>query len=186
MGGTVSFDNFPIQVNTAIFGEAGDTFVDKITSRGLSKDSYLRRHVLVSGFFKIETMVDDEVVGEYWTESENIMRLRHGVVVFPTHDEDITGWKLTALADNSSYHCILPLRRKIHMVKDTITRIPAGGGFGMKTGRLYIANVPITVNGILKNPFEPVACIYNEMDVFPQQDCAMAEFYIEPYVKLDL
>lgn len=185
-GNTIHIDNFPMQIATVTLTKVGDSITETLEQRGISKDTYISRHILATGWINIECMVDGEIVGPYLTESPYILKMRHGVIVYPNDAADVTGWKTTATEDNTSFYCIYPkTQRKLVnnsenlLVRDKIWRIPSGQSFRFKTGRYYISNVDLNINGIIKPALEPIACVYREADAIPAVDAAIAEFWVE-------
>jgi hypothetical protein len=183
---TVHIENFPMQIALVTFTSAGDTLNEKLDQPGISKDNYICRHVLKSGWFKIDGYLNGNLVGTEFPETPYITQLRYGVIVTPLDAFNIDSWTITAEQDNSSFYCIHPITQRQaipnamnDIVRDKVWRIPSGASFSFKTGRYYICNTDLNINGTMHNAFTPIACVYREVDVVPPVDAAIAEFWIE-------
>jgi hypothetical protein len=183
---TVHIENFPMQIALVTFTNAGDSLNETLDQRGISKDNYICRHVLKSGWFAIDGYLDGEKVGTEFPESPFITKLRYGVIVTPLDTFDIDSWTITAVEDNSSFYCIHPVTQRElknnsmnDLVRDKVWRIPSNAPFSFKIGRYYISNVDLTINGVVKKAYEPIACVFREVDVMPEVDAAIAEFWVE-------
>jgi len=183
---TVHIENFPMQIALVTFTNAGDSLNETLDQRGISKDNYICRHVLKSGWFAIDGYLDGEKVGTEFPESPFITKLRYGVIVTPLDTFDIDSWTITAVEDNSSFYCIHPVTQRElknnsmnDLVRDKVWRIPSNAPFSFKIGRYYISNVDLAINGVVKKAYEPIACVFREVDVMPEVDAAIAEFWVE-------
>jgi len=175
-----------MQIALVTFTNAGDSLNETLDQRGISKDNYICRHVLKSGWFAIDGYLDGEKVGTEFPESPFITKLRYGVIVTPLDTFDIDSWTITAVEDNSSFYCIHPVTQRElknnsmnDLVRDKVWRIPSNAPFSFKIGRYYISNVDLTINGVVKKAYEPIACVFREVDVMPEVDAAIAEFWVE-------
>ena len=187
-GNTIHIDNFPMQFAKVTMTKAGDSIVQKFPFlyRGLGKETFISRHILVSGWINVDCFLGEEKIASEYTETPYISRLRYGHIINPLGTYDMDTIVSTAVEDNSSIFCIHSVTQRNlipnsinNVVKDKIWRIPSGRPFRLKTGRCYFSNVDLTINDIVKPAYEPIACVYREADAIPAVDAAIAEFWVE-------
>lgn len=185
-GNTIHIDNFPMQLAKVTLTKAGDSITQNYPYRGVTKEEFISRHVLVSGWLNIDGYLDGQKVGTELTESPQISRLRHGIIITPSDSFDIDSCVTTAVEDNTSFYCIHPATQRDLInnaindaVRDKVWRIPSNQPFRLKTGRYYFSNVDLEINGQIHKALEPIACVYREADATPAVDAAIAEFWVE-------
>jgi len=185
-GNTIHIANFPMQLAKVTFTNAGDSITIKNPYRGIGKDVTVSRHVLISGWLNVDGYLDGEKIATEFTETPYISKLRYGVIISPNGDYDVDTVISTATEDNSAIFCIHPAtQREVinnsdnEVVRDKVWRIPSNQPFRLKTGRYYISNVDLEVNGQIHKALDPIACVYREADAIPAVDAAIAEFWIE-------
>ena len=169
-GDTISIPGTSIQIAHCNFSQKNDKFRDKLTRKGLYKETYARRHILTQGAFKIDVYTDKKVSNTIITHSQTPGTNNPGeVFVWPSEDmPDVESWKLTALTDNSSYYCIMSSRADTNIVKDETIDLQPYNAFQMKRGALYIPSVDVYVNGELKRAYEAIACVFNEAEMYSE------------------
>jgi hypothetical protein len=185
-GNSIFIDNFPMQFSKVTFTDAGDSITIKNPYRGISKEDSISRHILVNGWVNVAGYLNGEKVGDEYTETPYISKLRYGLIISPKDSADIDTGVSTATEDNSAIFCIHPATQREMInntvndaVRDKVWRIPSGQPFRLQTGRLYFSNVDLEINGQIRTAFEPIACVYREFDAVPSVDAAIAEFWVE-------
>lgn len=183
---TVHIDNFPMQIAKITMTKAGDSITQDFTYRGVTKEEFVSRHVLASGWLSIDGYLNGQKVGTELNESPYISRLRHGIIITPSGSFDIDSCVSTALEDNTTFYCVHPVTQRDlinnavnDVVRDKVWRIPANAAFHFTVGRYYFSNVDLEINGQIRKALEPIACVYREVDVVPPTDAAIAEFWVE-------
>jgi len=183
---TVHIDNFPMQIAKITMTKAGDSITQDFPYRGVTKEEFVSRHVLASGWLSIDGYLEGQKVGTELTESPYISRLRHGVIITPSGSFDIDSCVSTAVEDNTIFYCIHPVTQRElinnamnDVVRDKVWRIPSGQPLRLRTGRYYFSNVDLEINGQIQKALEPIACVYREADAIPAVDAAIAEFWVE-------
>jgi len=185
-GNTIHIANFPMQLAKVTMTQAGDSITQDFPYVGISKEEFVSRHVLASGWLNIDGYLNGENVGTELPESPYISKLRYGVIITPSGSFNIDSCVSTATEDNTSFYCIHPATQRELInnamndaVRDKVWRIPSGQPLRLRTGRYYFSNVDLEINGQTHNAFEPIACVYREADAIPAVDAAIAEFWIE-------
>jgi len=185
-GNTIHIANFPMQLAKVTLTKAGDSINVKNPYRGISKEDSISRHILVNGWINTSGYLHGEKVGDEYTETPYISKLRYGVIISPNGDYDVDTVVTTATEDNSAFFCIHPATQRELInnaindaVRDKVWRIPSGQPFRLKTGRYYFSNVDLEISGQIHKALEPIACVYREADATPAIDATIAEFWIE-------
>jgi hypothetical protein len=185
-GNTIHIANFPMQLAKVTMTQVGDSIKQDFPFSGITKDEFISRHVLASGWLQIDGYLNGQNVGTELTESPYISRLRHGIIITPSGSFDIDSCISTAVENNTSFYCIHPATQRELInnsmndaVRDKVWRIPSGQPFRLKTGRYYFSNVDLEINEQVHKAFEPIACVYREADAIPRVDAAIAEFWVE-------
>jgi hypothetical protein len=146
-GGGNFFKNLNINVHTTIYGKKGDSSTRNLKMPGLSATTYARRHYVLSGEFSSSfpnSNVPDEsggVVGTTWPFADF---------------KDVEAFTITAVKDNSSYHCITTVGK--NHIEHEEYEIADNSTFLATQGRIYIASVDCTVNGETHKAGSVLAC----------------------------
>lgn len=167
IGEAVYFNKLNMKVTTTICEKAGEFFGDNPLSRiGFSAGNYVRRHFVISGQFKAsypDTQYADEFdgVGCVWPYSDH---------------KEVDNYVVTAMEDNSAFHCFLPIgsgRQVLHEIYD----VKSSDTFLAGVGKIYCPTVNYTVNGDKKKAFSLVACSEISTTIKLTKNGKIAAFY---------
>jgi hypothetical protein len=167
IGEAVYFHKLNMKVTTTICEKTGDFFGDNPLSRiGFSAGNYVRRHYVTSGSFKASypgTQYEDEIdtVGCVWPYEDH---------------KEVDNYVVTALEDNSAFHCFLPIGAGRQIVHEFYSA-KKGQKFVAKQGKVYSPAVDYYVNGSLKKAFSLLACSDNDATIELAKGGKIAAFY---------
>jgi hypothetical protein len=172
IGAVTYFNKLNIKCTTTVCEKAGDFFGDNPLARiGFSSNNYVRRHYVTSGRFKAsypDTVYPDEYdgVGCVWPFSDY---------------KEVNNYVVTAMEDNSAFHCFLPIGSR-RMVTHEFFNLSAGEEYLAKVGKIYSPDVDSYVNGNFTKAFTLIACQENDSTITLTKDGKIAAFFtILPY-----
>jgi len=164
-----------IQYAKAVYTQAGDELIHNIDVLGFTPGYYNRRHIGASGNFTIHWMVGGTSLGLYHLHDDE--SLNTDLRVYPYKHQPCDAIKITALQDNSSYYCILPLSASDNIADESF-ELQINQTFTTQRGRLYFSNIDLTINDRSVPRFTMFSCVYNLVDIVPTQNGRIASFYI--------
>ena len=179
-----SFTELGMQILTTTFTSAGDYMDVQLSRPGVTKDTYGRRHVLKEGDFHIDALVIKTFgqINMTVTErlSDNYTHAPFSLKTIPfTEDfENVSGWKMTAKVDDSTFFCINPIDKR-KMVQDERFNVKANTAITCSKGNIYFAGADLLINGVIKKACTPLICINNDVQVIAQNDCEMIRYYLD-------
>lgn len=174
----ISIPGTNLQISACTFTDKNDKFRDKLTRKGLYKENYARRHILISGQFKIDVYENKKIINSFITHSQVEGTNNPGeVFVWPPESmPEVESWKLTALHDNSSYYCIMSTRAEGYIVTDETIDLKPYNAFHLQRGKIYIPSVDVLVNGMPRKAYQAIACVYNEAEIYSEVEGKIVVF----------
>ena len=167
IGTATYFHKLNIKVTTTICEHAGDFFGDNPLARiGFSSETYIRRHFGTSGSFKASypgTVYPDEFpgTGSVWPYADH---------------KEVDNYVVTALEDNSAFHCFLPIGQG-RLIDHFFVELTAGEEYIAEVGRIYCPTTSCILNGNPTKAFTMVACSENNSVITLDNDGKVAAFF---------
>lgn len=164
-GGSNAFKNNNINVHTTIYGQAGDSSTRILKQPGLTAEDYARRHYVVSGGFRASypnsNVIDETgMVGTVWPFNEY---------------KEVESFIITAIEDNSSYHCITPVGP--YHIEHEKYNVKAGESFNVYKGNIYLSTADFTVNGYVHTAGAVLGCENGDATITMNADGLLTRFW---------
>jgi hypothetical protein len=160
-GSPTSFRALYLSILTTLYENSGDTDDHVLSSLGLVSDTYDRRNYLLTGGFKISFPGFDCPEEVFY----NIGDLTAALDVYRPVDR----LRITALADKSSCHCILPIGKN-RQVQHAFIPLVKGVEFTAARGRLYVPNVGFTISDRSMPAGTAIECSAIDKSIVPNED----------------
>lgn len=154
-----------LQISSTVYPRKGLLIRRKLSKRGMSTQSYARRHLVVSGSFQIRfpfTSYPDDLA-RTWE-------------VWPGDDhKDIDRFTLVAAEDGSKYHCFMPIDANQQVIHGFIP-LEQGVDFIAMTGKAYVPLVDFMSDGVQHAAGTVLVCASKDRVITPLASGKIATF----------
>ena len=167
-GKSTRFKELSLSVLTTLYEKAGDTDEHVLSNVGLTSKTYDRRNHLLTGSFDVSYPGSD---------CPNDIYDSMGCIELSNSDyRHVDRFKIVALEDNTSCHCILPIGAN-RQVQHELIPLVNGETFVAARGRLYIPDVGFTLAGRAVPAGVVIDCSTTDKSIVPDEDGIITAYY---------
>ena len=164
-----NFKALYLTVLTTLYENTGDVDEHVLSSVGLTSRTYDRRNYILTGSFKVSYTGSD-----YPDDIFNSI----SAIELPMEDyRPVDRFKITALEDNTSCICIMPIGRR-RQVQHKFMPLVKGTPFTAERGGLYVPDVGFTITDLAVPAGTVIDCSDTDKSIVPNEDGIITMYFI--------